>query len=274
MRRPAAGVAALVGELVDANHILYDQRVVDGFGHVSVRDPGNAGRFFLARSMAPALVGADDILTFDLDGNALGGDERPPYLERFIHGEIYRARSDVMAVVHNHSPCVIPFGVVSSAPLRPICHMSGFLHPQAPVFEIRSAAGTASDMLIRDRALGAALARSLGGHAAVLMRGHGATVVGTTLRQAVFRAVYTEVNARLQTEALRLGAVTFLTAEEAASAAAMNDKVLNRAWELWQLRVRGSARPSAAQSALQASPRSRLRRRAHGPAGSRRSRRR
>ena len=117
-----------VRELVAANHILYDQGVVDGFGHVSVRDPRRPGRFLLARSMAPALVGADDILAFDLDGKPLG-DSRPPYLERFIHGEIYRARPDVMAVVHSHSPCVIPFGVVQGASLRPICHMSGFLQP-------------------------------------------------------------------------------------------------------------------------------------------------
>jgi HCOMODA/2-hydroxy-3-carboxy-muconic semialdehyde decarboxylase len=235
--------AALARELVDANRILYEQGVVDGFGHVSVREEGRAERFLLARSMAPALVRASDILAFDLDGNALGGDARAPYLERFIHGEIYRARPDVMAVVHSHSPCVIPFGVVSGAPLRPICHMSGFLHPQAPVFEIRAAAGPASDMLIRNRALGAALARSLGAHAVVLMRGHGSTVVGSNLRQAVFRAVYTEVNARLQTDALRLGAVTFLNADEAASAAAMNDAVLNRAWDLWRLAAgRGGTR--------------------------------
>ncbi len=260
---------ALIEELVDANHILYDQGVVDGFGHVSVRDGARPDRFLLARSMAPALVDAADILAFDLDGNVLGGDRRPPYLERFIHGEIYRARADVMAVVHNHSPCVIPFGVASGAPLRPICHMSGFLHPEAPVFEIRSAAGPASDMLIRDRSLGAALARSLGERAVVLMRGHGATVVGANLRQAVFRAVYTEVNARLQSEALRLGAVTFLNAEEAANAAAMNDKVLSRAWDLWRLRVQGPATASRP-----AAPKSRPRRRAHGPSTRRGSRQR
>jgi HCOMODA/2-hydroxy-3-carboxy-muconic semialdehyde decarboxylase len=257
---------ALIEELVAANHILYRQGVVDGFGHVSVRDERRPDRFLLARSMAPALVTEDDILGFDLDGNALGGDKRAPYLERFIHCEICRLRADVQAVVHSHSPCVVPFGVVSGAPLRPICHMSGFLHPAAPIFEIRDSAGPASDMLIRNRALGAALARSLGKHAVVLMRGHGSTVVGTNLRQAVFRAVYTEVNARLQTEALRLGVVTFLNAEEAANASAMNDAVLNRAWDLWRLGAAMPARPAAR--------RSRPKRRAHGPSGSRGSRRR
>jgi ribulose-5-phosphate 4-epimerase/fuculose-1-phosphate aldolase len=156
-------------------------------------------------------------------------------------------------VVHSHSPCVVPFGVVSGAPLRPICHMSGFLHPAAPIFEIRDAAGPASDMLIRNRALGAALARSLGAHAVVLMRGHGSTVVGSNLRQAVFRAVYTEVNARLQADALRLGPATFLNAEESANAAAMNDAVLDRAWELWRIAggrdARSPARPAKRRSA-------------------------
>src|SRR6185436_8583644 len=196
--RAPARDASLVEELVDANHILFHQGVVDGFGHVSARHPGHKEVFLLSRSMAPALVTAADILSFDLDGNTLGRDARAPYLERFIHGEIYRARPDVMAIVHSHSPCVIPFGVAKGAPLRAICHMSGFLGAATPVFEIRDTAGPASDMLIRNRELGVALANSLGAHAAVLMRGHGSTVVGNGVRQAVFRAVYTEVKARLQ----------------------------------------------------------------------------
>jgi ribulose-5-phosphate 4-epimerase/fuculose-1-phosphate aldolase len=208
--------------------------VVDGFGHVSQRHPRDPGKFLLARSMAPGLVTARDIVTYDLDGNAPAKEKRKGYLERFIHGEIYRARPDVMSVVHSHSPCVVPFGAVSGARLRPICHMSGFLHPQAPVFEIREAGGPATDMLIRDKALGAALARSLGKHAVVLMRGHGSTVVGSSLRQAVFRAVYTEVNARLQLDAQRLGEIIFLTEAEAAQASAMNDAVLDRPWDLWR----------------------------------------
>jgi HCOMODA/2-hydroxy-3-carboxy-muconic semialdehyde decarboxylase len=157
---------------------------------------------------------------------------RTPYLERFIHGEIYRARPDVTAVVHSHSPAVIPFGV-STVPLRPVSHMGGFLGEGAPVFEIRDAAGPASDMLIRDRALGAALARSLGVAAVALMRGHGSVAVGASIRQAVFRAIYTEVNARIAADALRLGPVTWLTPQEAANVAAANDGQLGRAWDLW-----------------------------------------
>jgi HCOMODA/2-hydroxy-3-carboxy-muconic semialdehyde decarboxylase len=224
---------APVSELVDANHILFDQGVVDGFGHVSRRHPEQPDRFLLSRSMAPALVGARDILVFDLDGAAVETGAPAPYLERFIHSEIYRRRPDVMAVVHSHSPAVVPFSVVSSMPLRPVCHMCGFLGAATPVFEIRDFAGSGSDLLIRDARLGAALAQSLGQGTAVLMRGHGATVVGGTLRQAVFRAIYTEVGARLQAEALRLGPVTYLTEEEAEAAARSNDGQIDRAWALW-----------------------------------------
>ncbi len=231
--------ASLCQELALANRILFHQGVVDGFGHVSLRHPARPDCFLLARSMAPALVTADDIICFGADGEPLDAQGRAVYLERFIHSEIFRARPDVMSVVHSHSPSVVPFGVVRDVKLCPICHMSGFLAPAAPVFEIRDAAGPGSDMLIRDRRLGAALARSLGAHAAVLMRGHGSTVVGRSLRQAVFRAVYTEVNARLQAEAMRLGAVTFLTDAEAVAASRTNDGQIDRAWELWRLQAAG-----------------------------------
>jgi HCOMODA/2-hydroxy-3-carboxy-muconic semialdehyde decarboxylase len=226
-------VASAIRDVVDANHILFDQGVVDGFGHVSMRHPLRPDRFLLARSMAPALVAADDVLVFDLDGAPIAAEGRAVYLERFIHGEIYRARPDVVAVVHSHSPAVVPFSVVRGTRLRPVCHMCGFLGAATPVFEIRDVAGRGSDLLIRDARLGAALARSLGQCAAVLMRGHGATVVGGSLRQAVFRAVYTEVGARLQAEAMRLGPVTYLTDDEAAAAAEANDAQIDRAWLLW-----------------------------------------
>jgi HCOMODA/2-hydroxy-3-carboxy-muconic semialdehyde decarboxylase len=234
--------AALLDELAVANRILFHQGVVDGFGHVSLRHPARPDCFLLARSMAPALVTVDDIICFGPDGEPLDARGRPVYLERFIHSEIFRARPEVMSVVHSHSPSVVPFSVVRDVKLCPICHMSGFLAPAAPVFEIRDTAGPASDMLIRDRRLGEALARSLGPHAAVLMRGHGSTVVGTSLRQAVFRAVYTEVNARLQAEAMRLGTVTFLTDAEAAAASRTNDGQIDRAWNLWRLQVEGKVR--------------------------------
>jgi len=170
----------------------------------------------------------------------------------------------VNAIVHSHSLGVIPFGVASATRLRAICHMSGFLGGETPVFEIRATAGPASDLLIRDRKLGAALARSLGSNAVVLMRGHGSTVVGASVRQVVFRAVYTEVNARLQSEALRLGAVTYLTQQEAELASATNDGQINRAWELWKA--------LAGQAPRRAATKSLLPRRVPGPSGARGSR--
>ena len=230
----------LVDDLVAANRILYDQGVVDGFGHVSARHEGDPMRFLLARSMAPGLVTADDIMEFDLDGNALDPRGRALYVERFIHSEIYKAYPEVKAIVHSHSPSIIPFGA-SNVPLRPIYHMSSFLGAGVPIFEIREAGGPATDMLIRNSELGAALARRLGTAAVVLMRGHGDVVVGDSVKQVVFRAIYTETNARLEAEALRLGQgeVNFLNAEEAANASATNNAVLGRPWELWKRQALG-----------------------------------
>lgn len=231
---------ALIEDLVAANRILADQEVVDGFGHVSARHDKDAGRFLLARSMAPALVTADDIMEFDLDSNAIDGRGRTSYLERFIHGEIYRTQPEVQAVVHSHSPAVIPFGVVGVA-LRPVFHLGGFLGAGVPVFEIRDAGGPATDMLIRNPTLGAALAKTLGNAPVALMRGHGNVVVGRSIREAVFRAVYTEVNARLASEALRLGGgqVVFLSEEEANAAAETNSAQIGRPWELWKSKALG-----------------------------------
>jgi HCOMODA/2-hydroxy-3-carboxy-muconic semialdehyde decarboxylase len=232
--------SALIEDLVAANRILSQQGVLDGFGHVSARSETDPARFLLARSMAPALVTADDIMEFDLDGNALDPRGRALYTERFIHSEIYKAYPVVNAVVHSHSPSIIPFGV-TAVPLRPIYHMSSFLGAGVPVFEIREAGGPATDMLIRSPELGAALARTLGASAVALMRGHGNVVVGDSVKQVVFRAIYTEINAKLQADALRLGQgpVSFLNREEAANATETNDKALGRPWELWKRQVSG-----------------------------------
>lgn len=227
---------ALIDDLVIANHILVNEGVLDGFGHISVRHDKNPDRFLIARSMAPGLVTADDIVTCDLDGNVHDERGRKTYVERFIHSEIYRCRPDVMAVIHSHSPAVIPFGV-TGARLRPICHMSGFLGAQVPVFEIRHTAGENSDLLIRNQALGKALATSLGQQAVALLRGHGNVVVGFSIQQVVFRAIYTESNARLQSEAMRLGEINYLTPEEAQATSDMNDEHLGRPWEVWKKRA-------------------------------------
>ena len=225
---------ALRDDLVIANHILAREGIVDGFGHVSAR--AGLENFILARSMAPLLVTSEDILTFDLQSAECEGDPRAPYLERFIHGAIYHARPDVQAIVHSHSATTIPFGTVKGAKLQPIYHMAGFLGMGTPVFEIRDAGGPATDMLIRNRPFGEALARELAGSALVLMRGHGVTVVGASLRQAVFRAVYTEINARVQLLAMGIGEAEYLNAAEAAAASSANDGQIERAWNLWRLK--------------------------------------
>ena len=229
---------ALIDQLVAANRILYDQGVVDGMGHVSVRHGGAPGVFMLSCSRAPALVVAGDIVCYDFDGNAVSETSvrnARPYLERFIHGEIYRMRPDVMAVVHSHSPGVIPFGVTGNR-LRPVYHMAGFLGSGSALFDIRDGAGH-TDMLIRNSALGRALAASLGARTCVLMRGHGSTTVGNSIEQVVYRAIYAENNAKLQAQAMALGEVNYLSEQEADLAAAANDTQIGRSWDLWLRRV-------------------------------------
>jgi len=212
---------------------------VDGYGHVSVRHPASAQRYLMSRSIAPETVTAADIVEYDLDSTPVDPRGRSSYLERFIHGEIYRARPDVKCVVHNHSPSVIPFGV-STVPLRPLYHMSAFLGGGVPVFDIKTAAGGPTDMLVRNAALGRALAQTLGARPVALMRGHGAVVVGPGIQLAVFRSVYTEMNARLQAQAVALGGpVTYLDDEEARLAAGSVGGTVARPWELWRKKALG-----------------------------------
>jgi ribulose-5-phosphate 4-epimerase/fuculose-1-phosphate aldolase len=234
---PVSGVdAALIEDIVIGSRILAEFGVLDGFGHVSARHPTNPGHFLMSRSLAPALVTADDIMEFDLDGNAVGSSGRSMFLERFIHSEIYKARPDVMSVVHTHSPGVIPF-TVSQVPLRPMYHNAAFLAAGAPVWDIRKDFGE-TDMLVRDPSLGKSLAQTLGDKSVVLMRGHGDVTVGPAVKVAVFRAYYTDVNARLQSQAVALGGdITYLTPGEGAKADTVNFVVLDRIWNLWKRRV-------------------------------------
>lgn len=225
--------AALIENLVAANRVLYAQGVVDAFGHVSARTA--AGRFLLSRSIAPAQVTASDILEWDLDANPVGGDARPGYSERFIHSEIYRARPEVMSVVHCHAPSLIPFGITGT-PLRPVFHNSSFVGEGVPVFEIRAAAGD-TDMLVRTPELGRALARTLGDKPAVLMRGHGAVIVGRSIEEAVARAVYLELNARIQAQAMAMGQrITYLSDGEVKARSGAGE--YTRAWELWKSQLK------------------------------------
>jgi ribulose-5-phosphate 4-epimerase/fuculose-1-phosphate aldolase len=234
---PVAGVdAGLIEDIVIGSRILADFGVLDGFGHVSARHPTNPNHFLMSRSLAPALVTADDIMEFDLDGNAVDARGRSLFLERFIHSEIYKARPDVMAVVHSHSPSVIPFSV-SQVPLRPMYHNPSFLAAGVPVWDIRKDFGE-TDMLVRDPALGKSLAQTLGDKPVVLMRGHGDVAVGPSVKMAVFRAYYTDVNARLQAQAISLGGdINYLTPGEGAKADQVNFVVIDRIWNLWKMRV-------------------------------------
>ncbi len=226
-----SALSEAIEAVVDANHVLVDRGVLDAYGHVSARHPDDPGRYLLARNLAPALVTSADIQVYDLDSTT--DDDRPGYLERFIHGEIYRARPEVDSVVHSHSASMVPFSI-STQPLRAVWHMAGFLGSRVPVFEIRDAAGDASDLLVRSRELGAALAAALGASAAALMRGHGSVAVGESVPQAVWRAVFAELNARAQAAAAGLGEYIPLTDAEAAAAAESNAGQIRRAWEIWR----------------------------------------
>jgi HCOMODA/2-hydroxy-3-carboxy-muconic semialdehyde decarboxylase len=227
---------AILEDLVTANRILVNEEVLDGFGHISARHPDNPQRYLMVRGeIAAGLVASvKDFVEADLDGNPITGHGG---IERFIHGEIYRARPDVNSVVHSHALPLIPFGV-GTAPLRPIYHMAGFLDAGVSVFEIRDTGGPSTDMLIRTNALGQALATCLGPNPVVLQRGHGATVVGVSIRQAVFRAIYTTKNAQALPIARQFGEVNYLLPDEARLANELHDQVLNRPWQFWKRRAR------------------------------------
>jgi HCOMODA/2-hydroxy-3-carboxy-muconic semialdehyde decarboxylase len=231
-----AASAALIEDLVAGSRILAQHGVLDAYGHISARSDKRAEHFIMSRSRAPALVTAADLMELNPDSEPLGGDTRKGFIERYIHGEIYRTRPEVMAVVHSHSPSVIPFGVTKTR-LRPVYHMGSFLWSGAPVWYIREVHQD-NDLLVRDRPLGAALAQALGSCNCVLMRGHGMTVVGDSVQEAVFRAIYTEMNARLQLAAETLeGPIQFLSETEGKRSTASNRGTLERPWELWKSAV-------------------------------------
>jgi ribulose-5-phosphate 4-epimerase/fuculose-1-phosphate aldolase len=233
MKTRLSASKTLIDDLVAASRILAQHGVLDAYGHVSARSDKDPARFIMSRSLAPALVTAADLMELDADSEPLPGDKRKGFLERYIHGEIYRARPEVMAVVHSHSPSVIPFGVTRTK-LRPVYHMGSFLWSGAPVFDIRKVREE-NDLLIRDRPLGKALATTLSSHTCVLMRGHGMTVIGDGVQEAVFRSIYTEMNARLQLQATLLeGPIDFLSDEEGRRSTASNRGTIERPWELWK----------------------------------------
>jgi ribulose-5-phosphate 4-epimerase/fuculose-1-phosphate aldolase len=227
---------ALLEDIVVGSRILADFGVLDGFGHVSARSPTNPNHFLMSRSLAPALVTADDIMEFDLDGKPVDARGRSVFLERFIHAEIYRARPDVMSVVHTHSPGVIPFSV-SKVPLRAMYHNPSFLAAGVPVWDIRKDFGD-TNMLVSNSAIGKSLATALGDKPVALMRGHGDVAVGPSVKMAVFRAYYTDVDAKLQAQALALGGEpNYLTPGEGVKADQTNFAVIDRIWNLWRMKI-------------------------------------
>jgi ribulose-5-phosphate 4-epimerase/fuculose-1-phosphate aldolase len=241
---PQGADPALAGPLDDlvlASRILADQSVVDAFGHVSVRHPARPDHFLMSRAVAPALVTADDIVEYDLEGTAVDARGRAPFLERFIHCEIYRKRPDVTAIVHSHSPSVIAFGVTSK-PLLAMFHNAAFLAGGVPVFDIREKFGD-TDLLVRSGEIGRVLAERLGDRPVVLLRGHGSVATGPTLPLAVFRAIYTETDARVELQAIGIGgAINPLSVEEGRKADQINAQIVGRAWDLWKRRVVGADR--------------------------------
>jgi HCOMODA/2-hydroxy-3-carboxy-muconic semialdehyde decarboxylase len=218
----------VIDELVVAGHILAKQGVLDAWGHVSIRHPGNPARYLMSRARAPSLVTAADIMEFDLDSNPTDQRGRNLFIERFIHGEAYRARPDVHAVVHSHSPTMIPFSVTGE-PLRAISHVASFLCEEAPVWDIRDAGLTVS-LLVTNCAQGCSLAKTLGHRPVALMRGHGNVVVAPDIRRVVHRALYTEINAQQLAMARSFGRpITFIAPDEA-----HDPKRLDDAWEVWK----------------------------------------
>jgi len=232
-------VKTAVEELVLANHILYDQNAVDGYGHISVRNPSNPNTFFLARSVPPSVVQVDDIMEFDMNGKALNGDTRVAYGERFIHSGILKNRPDINSVIHGHAASTLTYGLTGTT-LKPVYHMSAFLGEGAPIFEIRNFAkpNPDTDMFVSNVELGNGLSQTMGLQYFVLMRGHGYAAGADSIKKAVFRAVYAIQNASIQSEAMKMGQVQYLTPGEAVIAQETIEKTIARPWQLWSERVK------------------------------------
>jgi ribulose-5-phosphate 4-epimerase/fuculose-1-phosphate aldolase len=231
----------LITELVIANRILAREEVVDAYGHVSVRNPDDPGRFFLSHSLAPAFVERGDILEFDLEGRPVGNDKRTPYLERFIHGAIYEARPDVLAVVHAHAEDTLPFGI-APAKLKPVIHSGAFIGAEVPVWDIAKKFGDKTNLLVTTVPQGRDLAKTLAKNSVVLMRGHGFAAAATSLIDVVRMSVYLPRNARVQQKALQLGKVKPLSkgeihARTGGTGYKPGSPETQRTWQYWARRA-------------------------------------
>jgi ribulose-5-phosphate 4-epimerase/fuculose-1-phosphate aldolase len=229
--------ADVLRDLVIANRILAHEGVVDAYGHISVRHPERADRFFLSGSRSPELVTLDDIMEYDLDCNPIEQPGRAHYTERPIHGAIYRARPDAISVIHNHAYEVIPFTVAREIRLKPVLHTAAGIGTEIPVWDIRDQFGD-TNLLVTTLAQGDDLARCLGSNAVVLMRGHGSVVTGMSIHNAVHTAVYLRVNAKLQAETLRMASeIVYLSEGEIAEMQKSSTSGHTRAWEYWARRA-------------------------------------
>src|SRR5260370_11923362 len=236
---------SLIEDLVAAYRILAEHGVIDAYGHVvvgSVRDPS---RYLVSRSAGSETVMPGDIMEYDLDSNPIDPRGRESVRERFIHGEIYKARSDVNAVVHNHSPSVVPFSVTTIA-MRPLYHMAAFVGEGVPNFEIRDAE-KGTDLLVKTPYLGQALARTLGKCPAALIAGHGSVTVGESLPRAVGRSIYLEMSARMRLQAIAIagagGKITYLGEQESRASVPAQD--YNRACPMWRAHPLAPLKPQA-----------------------------
>lgn len=232
--------SALLRDLVAANRILAREGVVDAFGHVSIRKPGYPRRYVMSRSRSPELVELSDLMEFELDGTPVDARGRTPYGERMIHGAIYEARPDTQSVVHNHSYDVLPFSV-TSVRLQPIVHVASVIGHEVPVWDIREHFGD-TDMLVRTMAQGRDMAKTLAENSCLLMRGHGAVIAGHSLREAVLVAIYLQVNARIQLQALQLGDPKMLSAAEVelTRVTQFSPLSIDRVWEYFLSRIAGT----------------------------------
>ena len=201
-----------VRHVVIANRILAHEGVVDAYGHVSIRHPDRPDRFLLSRSRSPELVTMDDILEFGLDGEPIDANGPPGYAERYIHAAIFEARPDVQCAIHNHAQDLIPF-TVTPTPLRPIFHTAARIGAEIPVWDIRDKFGD-TNLLVVNIDQGRDLAKALGDHRMALMRGHGCAIGAPNIHAGVMTAIYAQVNARLQLQAMQLGEVSYLSAGE------------------------------------------------------------
>ncbi len=230
----------IIEELALANRILAHEGVLDAFGHVSVRHPADPGRYLLSRSRSPALIEPDDILQYTLDSSPVKPAKVHLYAERVIHGCIYQARKDVMAVCHHHAPAVMPF-CIAGKPILPVFHLGAAMGEEAPFWDQHDEFGD-TNLLVAKPEEGHSLARALGSHSAVLMNRHGATVVGGGLKDLVSRTIFMCQNAEYQLRALMLGAAAPLHRGEIKLAGTINlmPTAVTRTWEYWSVRVKTS----------------------------------